>query len=149
MKHTYKIYYFLLLGLFLMEIPHTVFAAYTVNSKKAEGIQQAMDNIQQDVNPSVKDTIGIEYIAATQEEVTEPRLGLYPNPTAGSVTLSIREDGWHGGTVSIYNIIGQLVAQKSIDEEEIDFDLTDRSQGIYLVTLRNGEAQKTLRLVKK
>lgn len=148
MKHTYKIYYFLFLA-FLLEIPQTALATCIKGGEKMNNIQPIIDDIPQDINAYVNDTIGTEFTADIQEEVTKPKLGLYPNPSFGLVTLEVKEDLWQGGTVSIYNIIGQLIAQKPIDDDEIDFDLSDRSQGVYLVTLRNGDAQKTLRMVKK
>lgn len=144
MKHTYKIYYFLLLGLFLVKIPHTMLGAYITDSKK----NIAYISISQHIDMYAKDTVITEFMAAHQEEPNEPKVNLVPNPSYGEIKLKVKEDLWYGGTVSIYNIIGQLVAQKPIDDDEIDFDLTDRSQGVYLVTLRKGDIQKTLRMVK-
>lgn len=109
--------------------------------------------ITRDMTIHVEDTInhthGADYITDIQDEVKKPALTLYPNPSTGPITLTIREDVWQRGTVSIYNILGQLIAQKPIDDEEIDFDLTGQSEGVYLVILKNGDAQKTLRFLKK
>lgn len=109
--------------------------------------------ITRDLTVHVQDTInhthGADYITGMQDEVTKPALTLYPNPSTGPATLTIREDIWRGGNVSIYNILGQLIAQKPIDAAAIDFDLTGHSEGVYLVILKNGIAQKTLRFMKE
>ncbi len=132
MKHTYLLYYVAFFGLFFLITPAQSSAFYA-----------STDYLH------VQDTIGPDMDATLQGEITKPKVGLYPNPTAGPVTLEINEDLWQGGTAAVYNIIGQLITQKSITEKKVDFDLTDGSRGVYFVTLRNGEAQKTLRLVLK
>ena len=88
-------------------------------------------------------------VTARLLEKPDPLLNVYPNPSFGPVTLFIKEDRWQGGTASIYNIIGQLIIEKPIDSTAIAFDLSNQKQGIYLVTVRNGAAHKTLRLERR
>ncbi len=90
-----------------------------------------------------------EMTAQVLDKKPDPLLNVYPNPSFGTVTLFIKEDLWQGGTASIYNIIGQLIIEKPIDSTEIAFDLSNQKQGIYLVTVRNGTAHKTLRLERR
>lgn len=59
---------------------------------------------------------------------------VYPNPNQGSFNL------WSSmeGTISIYNVDGQLIESKTIDLGTTHFDL-QLSKGIYFITLRHEE----------
>lgn len=75
-------------------------------------------------------------------------LTLYPNPSDGEVTLHIGQDQWIGGSVIVYNILSQQMAQSTISKTSIDMDFSTQSAGVYLVVIQKGTAQETLQLIK-
>jgi len=108
-----------------------------------------------DYNISVLDTVHHRqaqdyYITAAQEEeVKKPKIGLYPNPTPGTFTLEINEDRWRGGSLSIYSLLGKEILQQPIQLGSNEYDIASASQGVYFLTLRNGDQKKTIRFMKQ
>ncbi len=64
---------------------------------------------------------------------------VYPNPTGGKFLLNFEPSGkkYHYG---IFDLIGNLIREKSIDSPEY-VDVSDLSKGIYLVRLTDGAAK--------
>ncbi len=74
---------------------------------------------------------------------------VFPNPTQGKFTIAMNQFATENSAVRIFDQIGNLVRQESIPygRGEIDLDLTNMAQGVYLVNVSNGERAKTKRLV--
>ncbi|MBD78333.1 MAG: hypothetical protein CL840_05405, partial [Crocinitomicaceae bacterium] len=80
----------------------------------------------------------------------DAELGIYPNPNNGVFFLSFSEINSMNVELSIRNMIGQEVLQKSMDLngnhiEEID--LSSVESGFYMLTVSNGEQRYTRRVV--
>jgi len=70
-------------------------------------------------------------------------LKIYPNPTVDKTMIS----GLEGpNTISIYNMMGQLVATEVTTEEVFVVDLLKQPKGNYLIRINN--SQNNTRLVK-
>ncbi len=121
--------------------------------RQIEGQWTKIGYMTRDMSILVLDTIhhtqAIDYITAIEEKEDDHSFLLSPNPTEGLLTLTIQEDFWQGGTVSVYNILGQLIAKGNLVYRIIHFDLSDQSEGIYLLHIRHGLHQKTLRVIKR
>lgn len=87
------------------------------------------------------------FLSSTNEKETASNVALYPNPTHGHFTLTpnpvVKK-------VAIYNILGKVV-QKTDYFEGDQIDVSDLTDGMYLVGLQNenGQTLKTLRLSKR
>lgn len=90
-----------------------------------------------------------EAMLSTGEEEEKPKVQLYPNPTQGDFTLDISDDIWLGANASIHNIIGQEMDQRTVTLGENAYNITDYQQGIYFLTLQQGELQNVIRFVKR
>jgi hypothetical protein len=101
------------------------------------------------VMDTINHTLANDYITAVQQEVVKPKVNMYPNPTTGEFTLEVNEDQWLGGTLSIYNILGQQMMQEPIVLGTSKYDVSTASQGIYFLTLQNGDRKKTIRFTKR
>lgn len=121
--------------------------------REVEGEWTNIGYITRDFSVYVMDTINHtlanDYVTAAQQEVVKPKVNMYPNPTPGPFTLEINEDQWLGGTVSVYNILGQEMMQETIVMGENKYDISSASQGIYFLTLQNGDRKKTIRFTKR
>jgi len=110
--------------------------------------------VTRDITLRVLDTLNNteanNYITSTQEEiVTQPKVNMYPNPTPGPFTVEINEDHWLGGTLSIFNIIGQKVLEEPVALGRSQYDISDASQGVYFLTLQKKERKKSIRFMKR
>lgn len=77
-------------------------------------------------------------------------VSIYPNPTNSVLNISVGEAGELPETFSIYNNLGQLVAQKRITSNaDLSVNTSDLSSGIYFIKIEKESTVKTLKFVKK
>lgn len=84
------------------------------------------------------------------DETTNTFFHLSPNPATNEVSVSFdNSDIGDNATIAIYNIAGQQVIQKSIEENRGTFmlDVSALASGIYLVQLRTQQGTQTAKLV--
>jgi len=104
-------------------------------------------------NPTACDTPAGRGIAPISEEPQEEisefvAWSTYPNPTTGRFVLAapkaIREQVY----VQVLNLQGQVVYTYlgSIAQRELAIDLSDEATGMYIVQVRNGKEQQTLKV---
>ena len=74
-------------------------------------------------------------------------LNIYPNPVLNEISLSIPE----GDIVSIriFDILGKLVKQSSLTNENPSTNVSSLSKGIYIAKLQSGTISKTIKLIKE
>jgi len=65
---------------------------------------------------------------------TEELMKLYPNPTAGWITIELPDDALNG-TITILNLMGQQVVKRQVTKTIFSEDLSSLSKGIYLVSV--------------
>jgi hypothetical protein len=87
----------------------------------------------------------------TELEVKEIDVNIYPNPTEGRFVVEITgipDDV--KGNVSLFDMQGQAIATKTAESEQrLDFDLSGKTAGVYLLKIRLGEKVSTWRVIKK
>lgn len=79
-------------------------------------------------------------IASFDELETEKTFKFYPNPATDQITIESEL-----GEIQIFNSIGALVLQKTLDSTEEILNISELNPGVYFVKM----GQKTLRLVKE
>lgn len=87
------------------------------------------------------------------EEESAPRIGVYPNPTTGLVTIN-RAEIPEAFFISLVNIYGQQVASFHLDRlmpgnERITKDLSSISKGIYFLKVESKSRVLTQKLILK
>ncbi|MGB3851872.1 MAG: T9SS type A sorting domain-containing protein [Tunicatimonas sp.] len=87
--------------------------------------------------------------ANAEEAFAEPDAFLYPNPTNGPFSLEINSDVWVGGKATLYNIIGEALAQRVIAPGSNAYDVSELTSGIYFINLQQGDQHKILRFMKR
>lgn len=78
-------------------------------------------------------------------EAAGPEMLLYPNPTAGSVTVYM--DNGRTYNLNVLNIDGSLVKNMGAFSDNINLDVSDLSQGIYFIELTDTKTHQ--RFVQK
>lgn len=81
----------------------------------------------------------------------ESQLSIYPNPNNGEFILELKGGLQKENTVTVYNMMGQKVAEKQIlSESKQAFDLSHLANGTYLVKIdsEKGSAHKKITIQK-
>jgi hypothetical protein len=96
----------------------------TAGNILTQGFQQP-----EDLNVGIEETTPID-----------GNIVLYPNPTNGAFSMQFNADESAERVISVYNSIGQIVLQKTIQQiagvNKVDFDLSSFSQGMYMLEIQ-------------
>jgi len=89
-------------------------------------------------------------------EISNPDgVSIYPNPTSGTFTLSIRNyeyspaQAGRNGEIRIYDVLGQEVYSQLITNNSTTISLPDISNGVYFYQLTNGKETYRGKFVKQ
>lgn len=72
---------------------------------------------------------------------------LYPNPASDIVTLNIDKFVDAELTLSIYNIIGELISSELLHQNQQQINIRDLSNGIYMVEVKSKEWSEKQKLI--
>lgn len=75
-------------------------------------------------------------------------MACFPNPVKDIFYIQLPQD-LEGMPLKIYNVIGKLMMQKTMDKSVNSLDLSDLTSGIYFVRLEDQNQSKTIKLVKQ
>jgi len=82
-----------------------------------------------------------------------PSINVYPNPTTGIVSLDIDNGTIGDFNVSVYNFLGSLITSKSYDTAsgsmKINMDMSDYTNGIYILKIDSKNATVSKRIIKQ
>ena len=78
-----------------------------------------------------------------ENPITLPRSKVYPNPAGGQLFVS-NADGTH---LTIRNLAGQTVLTESVTSPDYQVDMSNLSEGTYLVSISDQEEVQTTRVV--
>ena len=67
---------------------------------------------------------------------------VYPNPTHGKVTIEV--EGIQG--IRIFNMLGEIVFEGSVDDEVFEYDFSHQKAGIYFVKVETTKGTETLKV---
>jgi hypothetical protein len=74
-------------------------------------------------------------------------VSMYPNPTTGAFTLSVKEAGNY--MVEVTNVLGEVVLSTNTSAQRTDLDLTGHAKGVYMVRVSNATASTVQRVTLK
>ncbi len=75
----------------------------------------------------------------------EDAIKVYPNPSYGY--FSVEGELLEGSTISLIDVLGNLITQKEAQSMLVDFDATNLSTGIYLVKIEKEKQVVTKKLI--
>jgi hypothetical protein len=88
-----------------------------------------------------------------KEELGKQVIKIYPNPTAGQLSveiMNISDSDIISGKLNLYDMTGQLLDKKEINSEKrIEFDLSNNAAGIYILKIQLGNDESSWKIVKK
>jgi hypothetical protein len=84
-----------------------------------------------------------------QEFETSNDIFLYPNPTKGTLNISVPSYFGLPNSYTITNTLGQIILQKEIlTTIDLTINTSPLSNGIYFITVTKENEKKTLRFIK-
>ncbi|WP_159801519.1 T9SS type A sorting domain-containing protein, partial [Flavobacterium sp. MK4S-17] len=92
-----------------------------------------------------------DFLAVTVSEImatdvfTLSQLQFYPNPVKNELNLSFAGEI---NTVSVFNMLGQVVADKQVNATDCKVDLSHLQAGTYLLRVTSGKGERTIKIVK-
>ncbi|UPQ80646.1 S8 family serine peptidase [Flavobacterium azooxidireducens] len=119
--------------------------SYT-NSLTEEATDSFMVNIENASSgwlPNVVIPITIQDNLSLIENASVQAL-IYPNPSNGKVTVSWSEN--IETTIDLFDLQGRIILSKKINSSNIELDINQFSEGIYLISVRN-EKVKTMKKI--
>jgi hypothetical protein len=99
----------------------------------------------------LKDAVTCETVSTESPKVDLDKLKVYPIPANESVMLEWSFDLERDATVEIYNshgMVQDILNVSSADGQRKRIDMSDWSQGIYYISLSNGDFRYVARMVK-
>lgn len=75
----------------------------------------------------------------------ESSLKVYPNPSKGS--FSVRGEELAGSTISVVDVLGNVIMEKEAQSEQIDFNTINLSTGMYLIRIEKENQTVTKKLL--
>ncbi|MCW1147585.1 LamG-like jellyroll fold domain-containing protein [Flavobacterium lacisediminis] len=98
------------------------------------------------VDKIVPTAIECLYVLSSDDFIAENNVTIYPNPSNGIFTIDAKE----AVTVEVYDMIGKKVFNSKVALGSSNFDLSNHSNGIYLLMVTNLNGNKsTYKLIKK
>ncbi len=83
------------------------------------------------------------------EESTVFKLSLYPNPTSNNLNLTF-ENNLENATIKIISTLGQTVFEKqNISDNNFNYDVSNLSNGMYIVQVTNGSSITNSKFLKQ
>nr|MCR5013583.1 T9SS type A sorting domain-containing protein [Bacteroidales bacterium] len=82
-------------------------------------------------------------VSITSVSDNAARLGIYPNPTQGHITVSTEG----AGELRIVNSLGQTLIQTELGQDDLQLDLTPFGKGIYMVIVRSEQGVATKKII--
>ena len=99
----------------------------------------------------LSDTAFYTFVFTSTIDITNSNVLIYPNPTQGILNIEFDLIGSKEVTLSLVNILGDVVYTKSIDNETIRYsnklDLSNYSNGIYFVKLKKEDGLITKKVI--
>jgi Rieske Fe-S protein len=112
-------------------------------------LKSAQVNKQQ---PQENQTTGI-----VQDVVGEQKITIFPNPTKGKLGIQFHQSGNmafnysgnSGNLIVVYDLSGKTVAQKEINSQFCEIDLTDVRTGVYVMRISMEGKSQEWKVVKE
>ncbi|MDE6741846.1 MAG: T9SS type A sorting domain-containing protein [Muribaculaceae bacterium] len=82
--------------------------------------------------------------------LADKSIRIHPNPTKGMVKIKIDNlDSDDEGVVYVYSLSGQFITSSQISSSLIDMDLSNRPNGIYILSIQLNGTTSTWKVIKQ
>ncbi len=119
----------------------------TNNIDVTTGITSGLISVTANDNcgPSIPVTVFVTIAAGVKENSNSISNTIYPNPSKGVFTVQTEKS--ITGSIEIFNVVGEKIYSKAIQNEKTEINLRNENTGIYFVKISNGETSVTKKIV--
>ena len=97
---------------------------------------------------SVKLQICNIQVPLSTEDTTFSNLKIYPNPTTGFVNIDLGNQNLESNSiVKLFDIQGRMISTKEMKTAIDNINISNLSDGVYLITIENGSSRTTKKIV--
>lgn len=89
------------------------------------------------------------YLDTPEVENTLKGITLYPNPANSVINISVQDSMALPEHYVIYNNLGQVLGEGTVNSNNFGIDISGYSNGIYFIKVSKGGNSETLRFIKK
>ncbi|MES2616561.1 MAG: PKD domain-containing protein [Bacteroidota bacterium] len=93
-------------------------------------------------------TKNLSVIPSSVDNISNGAINVYPNPASSNVTIEVTEL-MKGATYTIYNAIGQIVDNGTLDNNNTALNTEDYTEGVYMVHVTKDGKTFTAKVVVK
>ena len=96
-----------------------------------------------------------EYTSIMQQNFTEDKIALYPNPVSETLTISLELIAYSNAEIAIYNLLGERLTHDillGVQSTEYSQDISDFTNGVYLIEFRLNNSDNSVtnqRVIRK
>ena len=83
------------------------------------------------------------------QEVSLIDFMVFPNPSAGNVTVALNLADSKAQSIKIVNIQGKVIYTQDVIDDNTDIDLNSITKGLYLVKVKSSKGQSVQKLIIK
>jgi len=88
-------------------------------------------------DPIITNTFETAFVATlTNPDFTLENLVIYPNPTSNQVVISVQNSTDTIETIRLMDVLGKVVLQKEVFQNQATLDLSKLSKGVYMVEIK-------------
>lgn len=86
---------------------------------------------------------------AVSNDVNIENINIYPNPTKDFITVNLKNNDIKDSYLSLYNLLGDKLMTVNLNKQKTNINLSNLSNGIYLVEFINSHSKQTHRIIKQ
>ncbi|MAX80049.1 MAG: hypothetical protein CL843_07730 [Crocinitomicaceae bacterium] len=118
--------------------------SYTVGLVSYQSNTSTSGSNSQGVQQAYVKVVGVEEHSVNAEQIIT-----YPNPTSSSLTLSLSKDDFSALSYELFNMQGQLIDSKVIQQDQTLLNLNNLSSAMYILKVKsNDKSIKEFTIVK-
>ncbi|MDZ4847164.1 MAG: choice-of-anchor J domain-containing protein [Chitinophagales bacterium] len=87
------------------------------------------------------DSVMVDTTISSVALIHESEFSVFPNPTKGSLVIQLNEQVVGKSTVIVSDLIGKQLLELPVENSRITFDLSEKPEGVYFITLKVGDAE--------
>lgn len=103
----------------------------------------------EEVEPTAMRSSQEEQETTTIENIDISSIKVYPNPVETFLNIEVGDTSAESLQIVIFTADGKIIEQTESKDRFIQLDFSDKSDGIYVVTIQFGDAVRSWRIIKK
>lgn len=124
----------------VITITPTTNTSYTVTGTNASGCTNTAI-----ITQSVSTCTGIDNVSSNSSNAS---FIVFPNPTNGIVNIELEMINGNATHIQLINVLGEVLMNETINVQQVTFNISHLSNGVYFLKVSNNGTSKTSRLIK-